>query len=147
RDRLRDVLDGQVAGDGPLVAVALDAGGVEGDARVGLDVEEVGRLQVAVAVGGRGVHGGGLDGDLHRGVGGVGGVDVGRALEAGERATHVGDHRVAGLEAEAAVARVDRVVAGQVGDRLGGGLEGVVGLVALEEGHLVLRKVVGSLNV
>src|SRR3954454_23399142 len=45
RDRLGDVLDGQVAGDRPVVAVAGDLGGDEGDLGVGLDVEEVGAVQ------------------------------------------------------------------------------------------------------
>src|SRR6478735_8938189 len=58
RDRLGDVLDGQVAGDGPVAAVAGDVGGDEGDLGVRRDVEEVGALQVAVAVGDAGVDAG-----------------------------------------------------------------------------------------
>ena len=42
RDRLGDAVDGEVAGDGPLGAVALDVGRDEGDLRVVGDVEEVG---------------------------------------------------------------------------------------------------------
>ena len=59
RDGLGDALDGQVAGDRPVVAVALDLGRGEGDLRVVLGVEEVGRDEVAVAVGDAGVDAGG----------------------------------------------------------------------------------------
>src|SRR4051794_14969966 len=60
-DRLGDALDGQVAGDGPVVAVALDAGGDEGDVGVGLVLEEVSGAQVRVAVGVAGVDAAALD--------------------------------------------------------------------------------------
>ena len=58
---------------------SADRGGDEGQRRVGLDVEEVGRLQVGVAISGLGVDAGGLDGELGRGLGGVGAVDGERA--------------------------------------------------------------------
>ena len=67
RDRLGHALDGQVAGDDPVVAVALDLGGGEGDLLVVVGVEEVGRLEVAVAVRDAGVDAGGLDGQRRRG--------------------------------------------------------------------------------
>src|SRR4029078_13124274 len=114
RDRLGDVLDGQVAGDGPVVAVAGDLGGDEGDLGVGLDVEEVGAVQVAVAVRDTGVDAAGLDVHGHLAGGRVLGVDDGVAAELLERAAHGGHHRVPGAEAEAAVRRVERVLAGDV---------------------------------
>ena len=59
-DRLGDALDGQVAGDDPVVASSRSTlGGDEGDLGVVLDVEEVGGDQVAVAVGVAGVDAGG----------------------------------------------------------------------------------------
>ena len=61
-DGLAGVLDGQVTGDGPLGAVALDLGRGEGDGREGRGVEEVGGLQVTVAVGRAGVDAGDVDG-------------------------------------------------------------------------------------
>ena len=81
-DRLGDVLDGQVAGDRPLVAVALDVGGGEGDLREVLGVEEVAGLEVAVAVGDAGLDAGDVDGQVDLGVGRVRGVDGRAALEA-----------------------------------------------------------------
>ena len=67
-------------------------------------------------------------------VGRVGGVDVGGAGELGEVAADRGDHRVAGAEAEAGVGRVDGVVAGDVLDGGGGGVE-LLGGLAVEERH------------
>ena len=91
------------------------------DDRVVLDVEEVGRLQVAVAVGGAGVDRGGL----HRGGRGRGGEVLGdgdRALELAEVAADLGDHRVAGDEADLGVAGVEDVgTGGQVGEGGDGG--------------------------
>src|SRR5213076_2395538 len=49
-DRLADTSDGEVAGDRPVVAVALDVRRGEGDRGVRLDLEEVGAAQVRVAV-------------------------------------------------------------------------------------------------
>src|SRR5690606_16010655 len=98
-DRTGDVLDGQVAGDAQGVGVGgHDLGRAEGDRRVGLDVEEVGRLQVTVAVRAAGVDAGGLDGDLD---GGALQVRAGGGLAADlvEGAADLGHHRVAGGEA------------------------------------------------
>src|SRR5450631_3641313 len=48
--RMGDGLNGQVAGDTPVGTVTLDSGGDEGDVGVVLNVEEVGGLEVAVAL-------------------------------------------------------------------------------------------------
>ena len=128
---------------GPLVAVALDLGRDEGQLRVGLDVEEVAGPEVAVAVGGAGVDAAGVDGQVDPGGGRVRGVDGGGAVEVRERAADGGDHRVAGREAEAAVGHVEGVVAGDVLDGGGAGVEvrlddGGAALAAVEETHLLL---------
>src|SRR5690349_11607731 len=86
RDRLGLPLDGQLTGDDPVLAVALDLGRGEGDLLVVVGVEEVGRAEVAVAVGDTGVDAAGLDGQLNLRVGGVRGVDVRGAGEVGELA-------------------------------------------------------------
>ena len=78
------------------------------------------RAQVAVAVGVAGVDAGGLDGQLQVRVGRVLGVEVAGALELVERAADLGDHGVAGDEADAAVGGVDGVGAGQGGGGGGG---------------------------
>src|SRR5690606_14453145 len=116
----------------------LDLGRGEGDGGVVVGVEEVRGAQVAVAVLGVGVDAGGLDGDRDGRVRRGGGVDVGGAREVAELTADGGDHRVAGREAEARVRRVDGVVAGDVVDRLGGGVEGVGVLVAVEDAHGVV---------
>ena len=121
---LGDALDGEVAGDPVVLGVdLLDRGGGEGDLRVGLHVEEVVALEVAVAVGVAGVDAGGLDGQLQVRVGRVLGVEVAGAVELVERAADLGDHGVAGDEADPAVGRVDGVGAGQGGGG-GGGAHG-----------------------
>ena len=66
------------------------------------------------------------------GLGEVGAVDDGAALELVERAADLGDHRVPGDEADAGVGGVDDVGAGQVVER-GGGVHG--------GGHDLLLKV------
>ena len=72
-DGLGDAMEGQVAGDGVVAfALALDRGGFEGHGGVGLGFEEVGALEVAVALGVAGAEGGDVDGGLDGGVGGVG---------------------------------------------------------------------------
>ena len=70
-DGLRDAVDRQVADDGEVVAVATDLRGGEGHLWVGLDTEEVGALQVAVAVGVVGVDARQLDGGVEAAVGQV----------------------------------------------------------------------------
>src|SRR5579864_1234706 len=52
QDRSGDALDGELSGERemPAVAVELDLRGVEGDLRVALDVEEVGRAQMGVSL-------------------------------------------------------------------------------------------------
>src|SRR3954451_5019639 len=64
-DRVGLAVDGEVADQGEDVVVdLLDLGADEGDLRVVLEVEEVGGLQVGVAVGVAGVHARGVDLDL-----------------------------------------------------------------------------------
>src|SRR6478672_10520363 len=146
-DRLGDALHGQVAGDQPGGGVlALDLGRDEGDLLVVVGVEEVGGLQVAVAVGDTGVDAGGLDGQRDLRGSRVRGVDVRGAGEVGELAADGGDHRVAGAEAEARVGLVDGVVTGDVLDGARGRVEGRVddgggGLGAVEEVHGLLLTV------
>ena len=61
-DGLGDAVDGQVAGDGIVAAAfGLHLGGFEGHRGELFHVEEVGALQVAVALGVAGVHGGDVD--------------------------------------------------------------------------------------
>src|SRR5262249_5685487 len=105
---------------------AGDLGRGERDLGVGLDVEEVGAVQVAVAVGDAGVDAAGLDVHGHLAGGRVHGVDNGVAAELLERAAHGGHHRVPGAEAETAVGRVEGVLVGDVVQEGGGGVEGVV---------------------
>src|SRR5690606_3468900 len=109
-DRVGDALDGQIPADaeGGLVD-DLDAGGDEPDLRVVLHVEEVVAAQVGIAVSVARVDAGGLDHQLGAGAGGVLGVEVAGALELIEVAADLGDHRVTGDEADAAVRRVDLV--------------------------------------
>src|SRR5690606_13122138 len=104
----------EVAGDPVDVVGDLgDVGGAELDRLVVLHVEEVVRLEVAVTVGVAGVDGVGLDGQLQGGVGRVLGVEVARAGVLGEVAADLGEHGVAGDEADAAVAGVGDVGAGE----------------------------------
>ena len=116
-----------------LAAVALHVGGAEGDGRVLLRVEEVGRAQVAVAVRVPGVDGADVDRDLGGRRGRVLGVDVRRRGVVLELTADLRHHRVAGSEAEAAVRGVEHVVAGQVAQVCRGGLEDV-GVEGLGEG-------------
>src|SRR5699024_4082995 len=115
--RLGRALDGEVTRDleraGPGGG---DLGGAEGDLRVGLHLEEVVGLEVAVTVGGAGVDRGGVDDDVEDGVVDALGRDGDRALVLVERATDLGDHRVAGDKAEARVGGVEGPVSGQGGD-------------------------------
>src|SRR6185437_7361830 len=64
-DRLGDALDGDLALKGDVAGAAhLGGGGVEADLGLLIGVEELGALQVAVAVGIAGVDGGDVDGTL-----------------------------------------------------------------------------------
>jgi hypothetical protein len=93
----------------------LDGRGVKADLGVLLDVEEVRRLQMRIAVLVTGVDAGHLDGaGEHGGI--AGGVN--RALESTESAPHGGDSHVLDLEADAGMAGINGVSA--AGD-LGGG--------------------------
>src|SRR6266545_4821717 len=119
-DRLGDVLDGQVAGDDPRVAVLPDTGAGEGHLRALLHVEEVAGAQVVVPLLVAGVDGGQLDrrgGAALEDV--VGGDDL--ALELGEGAADLG-HQVPHGEADHGVSRVDHPGAcGQAGSAAGDG--------------------------
>ena len=100
-----------------------DVGRGEGDVRELLALEEVGGEQVAVALLVAGADAVGDDAHLDLGVGRVRGVDVRGAGELGELAADGGDHRVPGAEAESAVRGVEGVVAGDVVEDGGGGVE------------------------
>ena len=70
---LRDAVESEVASDlVAAVSVGLDRCGLEGHGGVLLDVEEVGALEVGVALGVAGVDGGDVDGSLDDGEGGIG---------------------------------------------------------------------------
>jgi len=88
---------------------------------------------VSVALLVAGVDALGLDADRDLGIGRVVAVQVAGALELVERAAHLRHHRVAGDETDAGVAGVERVLAGQGGERGGGCGHGelLVFLVAL----------------
>ncbi len=114
-DRLGGLLDREVTGDVVRRVVdTLHAGAGEGDLRILLHVEEVVAAQVRVAVAVARVDAVGLDRHLQVGVLRVLGVERPAALELVERTADLGDHRVAGDEADAAVRRIDRVVAGEI---------------------------------
>src|SRR3954447_21370886 len=122
---LRDVLDGQVAGDLEVgAAVVLDGGRDEPDLGVVLDVEEVVGAQVPVALSVAGVDAVDLQGDGDGGVGRVLAVDRRGPLDLVERAADLGDHGVAGDEADPGVRRVEGVLAGQLAGIDGGGSHG-----------------------
>src|SRR5207248_3216902 len=101
-------------------AARLDAGAGEGDGRVLLDVEEVGRAQVRVALGVAGGNRGrvdlGPDGRAARVVGDV----QDSAADAGEAALDGGDHHVADAELDQAVGGVDLPGGQGLGGRGGG---------------------------
>src|SRR3954452_10929764 len=119
-DRAGDALDRQLALDGPVGAVGLHRGGAEEHGRVVLDVEEVSRADVRVALLLTGVDGAELDTGLDRGLGGVlGGDDL--ALEVAEVAADLADHHVADGEADGRVRRVDLPGADDVAGDLDGG--------------------------
>ena len=102
-------LIGEVAGDlGRAVAAELDAGAAEGDGRVGLDVEEVGAAQVAVALLVGAVDAGGLDRDRDRGL--LGRLaDHELPVEVGEAPADLGDHQVPADELDGGVALVEGI--------------------------------------
>src|SRR5699024_2616189 len=93
-----------------------DLRGAEGDPRGGLHRDAVVGVEVAGAGGVAGVDRGGVDDDLDGGVLDALGRDGDRALVLVERATDLGDHRVAGDKAEARVGGVEGPVSGQGGD-------------------------------
>src|SRR5207245_4712623 len=101
--RPRHAVHGEVTGDLPQAApVLLDPGAAEADRRVLLDVEEVGAAEVLVAAGLAGVHAGGVDDHLDRGVLGLF-ADGDLAAEVGEAAAYLGDHEVATHELDGRV--------------------------------------------
>src|SRR5439155_23983143 len=108
RDRAGDAADGQVALDGELaVALRLDAGAGEGEIRVALGVEEVGRAQVRVALGLARVDAGGGDLHLDARIGGVRLVDDDGPFHVGEAAFDRRDHQVLDGELDVRVHGVD----------------------------------------
>src|SRR5262249_25801968 len=112
-DRLGDAADGQVAGNlQAAVGVLFHLGGLEGDRRVLADVEESIALEVLVAVGLPGVHGGGVNGHVHGGIADVGGVDDDRAVHAVEFTTHGGNHQVRHAEIGAGMPWIDLIGGG-----------------------------------
>jgi len=136
RDRPGRAADREVAGDGVVVAArGRDRGRDECDLGVRLGSEEVGGTEVAVALLVAGGDARCLDGDRDRRVGRGDGVDVSGALELVEVATDLRHHRVTGGEADARVARVQRVVAGDVLDGDRGGLGDGLALGAVEQAH------------
>jgi uncharacterized protein (TIRG00374 family) len=119
-DGAGDAVEGEVALDHVVVALGADGGGGEGGGGVLLGVEEVGGLDVGVAVGVLGVDGRDLD------FGGDGGGavlgDGDGAGEVVERAADLADHEVADGEADGGVDRVDGPGSGgEVGQGGGGG--------------------------
>src|ERR1700753_593878 len=125
RDRAGDVADGQVAVDVVLAPVQADAGGLEGDVRGLLDVQEVLAADVVVTVALAGVDRRGVDGGVHarRELGRAG--DEG-ALDLLELAADLAHHHVTDAEADLGVDRVDRPGAGYVtGDLSSSGAHGL----------------------
>src|SRR6185437_656999 len=98
-DRLGDALDGDLALEGDAAAGAhLGRGGGEADLGLLVGVEELGALEVPVAVGVAGIDGGDVHGALQHG-GAGGGVDL--ALEGAEATPDGGDPHVLDLKADA----------------------------------------------
>ena len=109
RDAFGDAPDREIAIHVPLGGVdRVDRRAGEGPGRMVLDIEEVVRPQVVVAVLVMGVHACGLNGYRHRGVGRVLG-DVQRTFEVCEPATDLGHGHVPHGESEPSVAHVDGV--------------------------------------
>jgi hypothetical protein len=76
---------------------------------------------VTVALRVAGGDAGDCDADRCAGAGGIDRVDLERAVDIAEVAADLGNHGVAGDEAEAAVARVDPVLAGEILDEVAAG--------------------------
>ena len=122
-------LDGQAHAGGstsPMVSVAVDEPAVavasvidvraERHGRAALDVEEVGRRDVGVAVGVAGVDRRQVDGGRRRDVSSSVGADDDVDVEALEAAAHLRDAEVADREADRRVGRVERPAAGGEGE-------------------------------
>src|SRR5207244_180408 len=113
-------VEGQVTLDDEAVAVGTHAGGAERHGRVGLDVEEVARANVVVALLVVGVDRAQVDGGVHRRVERVlAGDDL--TLEGGEAPPYLGHHQVTDAEGDVRVDRVDRPGSGHVARDLGPG--------------------------
>src|SRR5207244_12797403 len=89
----------------PVDAIAPAA--LEGDVRKSLDVEEVRRAQVYVAIGRAGVDAGRVDDDLDIGAGEVAVLGEQHAPPPREPAANLGDHHVPHREFDAGVPAVD----------------------------------------
>src|ERR1700688_1166301 len=79
---------------GALGTVALDLGGLKSDGGILGDVEERLALQVLVAVGFPGIHGGGVDGDVYAGFGNIRVIHNHRSGDAMKFAAHGRNHQV-----------------------------------------------------
>src|SRR5690606_4100341 len=110
-----------------IVALVLDPGRLEADLGILVHGEEVVAAEVGVPVLAAGVDRLGLDRDLTARAGGLLTVELERALELVEVATDLGDHGMAGHEAEAAVGGIDRIGPGELGALDGGGCGGFGG--------------------
>ena len=107
RHLTRVALDRQVAGHRVVVgARRLDPGALEGDPRVLLELQEVGRLQVVVALGVVGLDARDVDGHLERRVGGIFGIDRAAAGDVTEMAAHGHHAQVLDRELDLRVIRV-----------------------------------------
>jgi hypothetical protein len=94
-----DAADGQVAVDAPVLGIdLLDALALEGQVGVGVCVEEIGRAQVAVALGVTRVDAGSLDLHVDAGQSRVGFVEVNCTSELLETAAHGRDHKMTDAE-------------------------------------------------
>jgi hypothetical protein len=107
-DGLGDAVQGKVACDGEFpFARGLNAGRLEADGGKLFDVEEVGTLEVTVAVGCAGGNAGDIDGGFDGMLRVVGLVKGDGAGEAGELALDPGDHHVADFEFRGGVGGVE----------------------------------------
>src|SRR6185312_646332 len=107
-DRLRDVTDREVAGHGQLVAARRrDLGALEGELGKLLGIEEVGRLEVAVALLVVGRDARGVDRHLDARLRPVLFIQRQRSLPLEEPPAHLGDHHVANGEGDVGVGLVD----------------------------------------
>ncbi len=106
RDLAGHAVDRQVAEDDTVSALPLRA--LAAERRLGelLDVEQLGRLDVRVAVRVAGLHAGHADDDVDAGVGEPLG-DLHRTADVGEASADLGDHEVPADERHVGVPRVD----------------------------------------